>query len=364
MNQYDITNIYESYKWQLETIIINKKKAKRLQIMISLLQSVLFLFIGFIICLTYFSSFLPDNSSIKLWRLSYQQNPLYVWVMFVAIAFISTILGQFFIKYQAKYTTAEHNTITNLIQELFRNISIRWYKAVPEKDIKTSKLFWFDTSNKEFYSYWSLSFEVDDIAISMDDLSANSSTWFDIRNPYIMMIPILSSIVLLYQYTIKTLLTKDVNNPNDTWKWSFCKIMFYKKSEEDVFVFDNTIEKLVSWYMSRVVGENVRLENNIFNQNFLTYSKSQFAARYILSPLMMEKIITFKQKYWRRISLSFVDGVMYVVINNDAWLLSFNQNTTIWVEQIQQFVTDIETIMGIVDTFNLTHYKEKYTSRN
>jgi hypothetical protein len=49
--------------------------------------------------------------------------------------------------------------------------------------------------------------------------------------------------------------------------------------------------------MSRVVGENVRLENNIFNQNFLTYSKSQFAARYILSPLMMEKILTFKQKY-------------------------------------------------------------------
>jgi hypothetical protein len=61
--------------------------------------------------------------------------------MFVAIAFVSTILGQFFVKYQAKYTTAEHNTITNLIQELFSNISIRWYKAVPEKDIKTSKLF-------------------------------------------------------------------------------------------------------------------------------------------------------------------------------------------------------------------------------
>lgn len=364
----NIIQIYDKYKSKLQDIFSHKRKAKKYQLIMHIGYWILILFIITIMLSGYFSSWLywllPDYL-LNIGQLyDYESNSL-LYIMWVSVIFatIVPVINKYFVQYQSKSLTSEKEVIEDLIQEFFSDIIIKWYKVIPEKDIKISKLFGKNIITKWFQSHWSLSLEIEGVEIAMDDLSSYNSRWIDVRNPYLMSIPVIGMLIMFYQFIIKSLSTKEINNPNETWKWSFCKIMFYQQTTQNVYVLDKTLEHSIQWAISGHLWENILLENNQFNNNFITYSNNQFDARYILSPLMMEKILAFKNMYKRSISLSFVDGVMYIVINN-KWLLLFSQDKVIWLKALENFITDIQTIVDIVKIFNLTNNKEKYNKES
>jgi len=73
---------------------------------------------------------------------------------------------------------------------------------------------------------------------------------------------------------------------------------------------------LGAWFSKNVFSfgntEVVQLENTDFDNKFVTYSKNQIEARYILTPAMMERILDLNKKCDETISISFIHSKMYI----------------------------------------------------
>lgn len=73
---------------------------------------------------------------------------------------------------------------------------------------------------------------------------------------------------------------------------------------------------LGAWFSKNVFSfgntEIVQLENTDFDNKFVTYSKNQIEARYILTPAMMERILALNSKSDETISISFINSKMYI----------------------------------------------------
>jgi hypothetical protein len=67
--------------------------------------------------------------------------------------------------------------------------------------------------------------------------------------------------------------------------------------------------------------EEVTLENIEFNNFFDVFSSNQIEARYILSAVLIERIMNFKKKYNYDMNFVFIDSKMYFTINWGANML-------------------------------------------
>ena len=91
-----------------------------------------------------------------------------------------------------------------------------------------------------------------------------------------------------------------------------------------------------------------------FNEEFAVYSTDQVESRYILSPSLMSRILSYKQKVNRKISVSFVNDKMFCAIPNyinlfePALFESFFDFTF-----IQKSYEAIKLYTDIVDDLNL-----------
>ena len=79
-------------------------------------------------------------------------------------------------------------------------------------------------------------------------------------------------------------------------------------------MFTDTAEKMFCFIgtklqkMNKARGELVKLENPEFESEFAVYSDDQIESRYILSPSLMERILSFKKQTKKSIQLSFIDS--------------------------------------------------------
>jgi len=71
-------------------------------------------------------------------------------------------------------------------------------------------------------------------------------------------------------------------------------------------------QKLQSLSLNR--GELIRLEDPVFEKEFCVYGDDQVEARYILTPALMQRILTFKHKWNTTVYLSFLDSKVYIAI--------------------------------------------------
>ncbi|WP_163409820.1 DUF3137 domain-containing protein [Flavobacterium ajazii] len=78
----------------------------------------------------------------------------------------------------------------------------------------------------------------------------------------------------------------------------------------------NALDDISSWLSKNILSfgntDKVQLENIEFDSKFVTYSKNQIEARYILTPAMMERILALNRKSDETISISFIDSKMYI----------------------------------------------------
>ncbi len=71
-----------------------------------------------------------------------------------------------------------------------------------------------------------------------------------------------------------------------------------------------------AWFSKNIYSfgdkDLVQLENEYFNQNFVTYATDQIEARYILTPAMMERISDLNERSAYCVSLSFISSSLYI----------------------------------------------------
>jgi hypothetical protein len=106
----------------------------------------------------------------------------------------------------------------------------------------------------------------------------------------------------------------------------FCEIRFNKKITGNTFIYPDQTEKVLGKFLgdflqglSKSRGQQVKLENPDFEKNFNCFSHDQVEARYIITPLLMEKILSLKDKLSCRLYFSFIGESVYVG-------LAFNRN--------------------------------------
>ncbi|WP_297882936.1 DUF3137 domain-containing protein [uncultured Campylobacter sp.] len=104
------------------------------------------------------------------------------------------------------------------------------------------------------------------------------------------------------------------NNYATFFEGPFFVANFNKKIRSDVFVFSNTTLPPSELRHKLLGGREIPIDNADFNQNFTIYANDAMTAMYVLTPALMEKILSLKQLVKSNISLSFKQNKIYIAI--------------------------------------------------
>ena len=108
------------------------------------------------------------------------------------------------------------------------------------------------------------------------------------------------------------------NNYATFFEGPFFVANFNKKIRSDVFVFSNTTLPPSELRYKLLGGPEIPIDNADFNQNFTIYANDAMTVMYVLTPALMEKILSLKQLVKSDISLSFKQDKIYIAIARGA----------------------------------------------
>ena len=108
------------------------------------------------------------------------------------------------------------------------------------------------------------------------------------------------------------------NNYATSFEGPFFVANFNKKIRSDVFVFSNTTLPPSELRHKLLGGREIPIDNADFNQNFTIYANDAMTVMYVLTPALMEKILSLKQLVKSNISLSFKQNKIYIAIARGA----------------------------------------------
>ena len=108
------------------------------------------------------------------------------------------------------------------------------------------------------------------------------------------------------------------NNYVTFFEGPFFMANFNKKIHSDVFVFSNTTLPPSELRHKLLGGREIPIDNADFNQNFTIYANDAMTVMYVLTPALIEKILSLKQLVKSNISLSFKQNKIYIAIARGA----------------------------------------------
>jgi len=99
----------------------------------------------------------------------------------------------------------------------------------------------------------------------------------------------------------------------------------------------------------------VKLEDVEFEKAFAIYGTDQVEARYILSPALMERILTMKHRFNTSVALSFIASHVYIAItvNKNLFEAPSLFSPVDNVRQLEEYYNDIALCVAIVEILDL-----------
>lgn len=98
----------------------------------------------------------------------------------------------------------------------------------------------------------------------------------------------------------------------------------------------------------------VKMDDPVFEEEFVVYGTDQIEARYILTSSLMKRIVDFQLKSKKKIHLSFVDSKVFVAISYNKNLFEPNVfKTLLNFAPIAEYFNDLTTAVSIVEELNL-----------
>lgn len=100
-------------------------------------------------------------------------------------------------------------------------------------------------------------------------------------------------------------------------------------------------------------GKLIKLEDVEFEKEFAVYADDPVEARYILSPLLMERLLVLRKRFACPLQIAFVDSCMFIAISTkeDFFELSSLKNFDITVAE--HCKNELEMFLKIVEELNL-----------
>ena len=100
--------------------------------------------------------------------------------------------------------------------------------------------------------------------------------------------------------------------------------------------------------------ELITLEDPAFEKYFVVYGDDQNEARYILTPNLMERIVSFRERTGQKLRLSFCGENVYVAIPSNHDMFEARVFRTLWSKTlIKSYVDDMAMALGVVEELNL-----------
>lgn len=106
-------------------------------------------------------------------------------------------------------------------------------------------------------------------------------------------------------------------------------------------------------FFDRFNRTTVALENVEFMRRFSTYGSDQIEARYVLTPSLMERILTLEKEYGKRISLSFLHDEVYIAFPNSGDFFEPNINKPITLEQFRPDISLVQGMFDVIESLDL-----------
>jgi len=101
-------------------------------------------------------------------------------------------------------------------------------------------------------------------------------------------------------------------------------------------------------------GELVKMDNVAFEKEFVVYSTDQIEARYILTPLMMQKLLNFKKRTKHPIYVSFIGGKIYLAIEYNSDMFEASVFHSLLEYKIaMEYIQTLHLAVGIVEELKL-----------
>jgi hypothetical protein len=141
----------------------------------------------------------------------------------------------------------------------------------------------------------------------------------------------------------------------------FFIIDFNKGFNGSLFVIPRAVQ---SNFFSKFIGprrtndsweklEDVELEDPVFNEHFLVRSTDQITARFVLTPVFMNTLLSFQNKSEYETKFSFVNGKMYLGLKTKHDHFEFSLSNNINKELIKSYFDDINRALMIVEELDL-----------
>jgi len=132
---------------------------------------------------------------------------------------------------------------------------------------------------------------------------------------------------------------------------------FHKNFSGETCVLPDEAEmffgKWIGQGLQSMSGNLVKLENPVFEKEFVVYSTDQQEARYILSPTMMERILALKHRLDAEVRLAFVEGRVFVAISQSGNRFEPGLFGRVSEEDVAGMFELLSDVVAIVEDLNL-----------
>jgi len=247
---------------------------------------------------------------------------------------IFTLVGMKFIYnyFVSDYTVDFKNKIiAPLIYEIDNNLDYSPHLHIPTAEFNHSKLFSMRpdrVSGNDFVRG-----KIDDIPIAFSDFLAEKKH-------------------------------KD-SRDRETWETIFQGLFiiseFPKNFKGETIVLPDSAQKIFgdligNWLQSNNYSQNelVKMDNTEFEKEFVVYSTDQIEARYILTPRLMQKLLSYKKKIKHPLSISFIGGKIYMAIEyNDDMFEPAVFRSLLEYKIAMNYIETLHLAVGIVEELKL-----------
>lgn len=272
--------------------------------------------------------------------------------LFAAIYLTTFIFSHFF----GKFKTLEAETFVRMTNDLFPNNEFTQVSHVETNKVMESQLFPWVELGTPVHTYGQMRSTINGIKIQVADIGFIEQNVGNKLMNTLLKIPFLNMFVILYQYVIKNIITsKSADNTHFTFRGMYSWTSFNKPLNGTTVVVPNTFATKTDRFASFKFKdeEKILLEDVRFTEHFLTYGSDQVEARYVLSAIMMEKIVELRDRFGRDIMLSFKNNQLFVAVENPNGLFSFPAGKLDSIKILEEIVNDIGAVESIVEEFEL-----------
>ncbi len=157
---------------------------------------------------------------------------------------------------------------------------------------------------------------------------------------------------------------KDSKN-NDSWTTIFQGLFivaeFHKHFQGQTIILPDTAQNhfgdmIGSWLQSKNLNRDklVKMDNTEFEKKFVVYSSDQIEARYILSPALMQRLLTFQKKSKHPVYISFVGESIHLAIEYNKDLFEPSVFRSLLDYKIaMEYVQTLHLALGIIEELKL-----------